>query len=111
MGNNNYAKYGKQLIEENITPEVLGFWYLSKAIELYEPFIKAGALYEVIARVYGTTSSRVERCMRHAIAKSGKKTTNTQYISRKKLEWSDRKVQCTGCCFMLNPENTSLGEN
>lgn len=100
MDDKDYAKYGNQLIEECITPDILGFWYLSKAIELYEPFIKAGGIYQVIAKAYDTTPSRVERCMRHAISRSGKKSTNFQYIATKKMEWGMGKSQCNGCYFM-----------
>lgn len=83
------AKYADQLIQEKITPDIQGFWYISKAIELYEPFDKFTCLYNDVAKVYNTTASRVERSIRHAIARTGEKIAVSQYIAIKKLKWGE----------------------
>lgn len=87
MDNKYQARYKEQLMAEYITPDIQGFWYVNKAIELYEPFTKFTELYTDIAKMYDTTPSRVESCIRRAIARSGEKITNSRYIAVKKLEW------------------------
>lgn len=48
-----------------------GTHYLYAALELYEPGMQmTKELYPAIAKRVGSTSSRVERCMRHAISEA-----------------------------------------
>ena len=62
------------LLEVGITPEYLGFHYLEKNIEIVKKnfeeeqySFKYTAIYYVIAKELGSTASRVERAMRHAV--------------------------------------------
>lgn len=62
------------LLELGITPNLKGFDYICKAVNYIsaDRTIKMGTVYEFIAEDFGTTYSRVERTIRHAISKMDK---------------------------------------
>ena len=70
------------LLEVGILPHLKGFGYLVEAVQTYKPgmafFME---LYPAIAKTYGSTTSKVERCIRTAIYKSGNKIPTSQYIA------------------------------
>ncbi|HEX3026390.1 MAG TPA: sporulation initiation factor Spo0A C-terminal domain-containing protein [Clostridia bacterium] len=74
------------LDQKNISHSVLGFAYLASAINLAikNPELKyhTTELYRAIASTHKTTPTSVERCIRHAIEKSGcAKIVNREFIS------------------------------
>lgn len=57
-----------------VTPGLLGYTYLKTAIglQMEDPTYKISIVYKLypeVARIHGTTPSRVERAIRHAIEK------------------------------------------
>ena len=73
---NNYAT-NKLLMEVGISPDLSGYHYLKSAIESVKEMILGDKvndsfmnLYAKIAVKFNTTSSRVERAMRHAVEKA-----------------------------------------
>ena len=71
-------KIQKILLKLGITPDLKGFYYICRMIEI----VKADELneksvigiYEEIAEEYKTTASCVERVIRHAISKADKES-------------------------------------
>ena len=66
------AKIHKLLYEWGVQPHLVGFDYLAKAVELVleDPkrlHLITKDLYPSIAKAFGSTSSRVERGIRHAV--------------------------------------------
>lgn len=62
------SKYSERLLDLGVTPNLLGFNYLCEACEIVESNRLASAtrqVYPLIAGKYNTTSSRVERAIRH----------------------------------------------
>lgn len=80
--------YKLKLIESGIPADIKGFTYLNTALEIYEP-VAMGVieLYNTIANIYNDTPSRVERAIRHAISKAGKKIKNGNFIATHKILW------------------------
>jgi two-component system response regulator (stage 0 sporulation protein A) len=72
-------KIENMLLDLGITPNLKGFQYLSRAIELVV-FDKAKNIcidiYECIAKETKSTKACVERCIRHAISKIDIETNN-----------------------------------
>lgn len=64
-------KVERKLMELGVTPNLMGFNYICEAIDILvdEPNIKTIALYALIAKKCKTTSTSVERTIRHAITK------------------------------------------
>lgn len=62
----NKTSIQKELLYLGIKPNLKGFDYIATAIEMYVSGIKLTYLYYAVAIVYKTTSSRVERDIRHA---------------------------------------------
>lgn len=64
------------LIELGITPNLKGFDYICKAINYIsaDRAIKMCSVYELVAKDCETTSSRVERAIRHALSKADKES-------------------------------------
>lgn len=97
------AKIQDYLLADGISANVLGFGYLTKAIELYHPgMAMTKEIYPAIAEAYGTTPCGVEKAIRHAIIKTGRQVvsspftrqiSNAEYISYVKLMVSR---QCDG---------------
>jgi len=76
----------------NIRPHLKGFDYLVAAL-LYTTAAEIrpsiGAVYEVIAEQYQTSTAAVERCIRGAIESAfprGYKPPNSEFISRATVE-------------------------
>lgn len=65
------TKIGNKLLWLGITPNLLGFGYIEKSIEiiLKEPDIKILALYEEVAKETSSNGKCVDRSIRHAITK------------------------------------------
>ena len=70
---NNYAAK-KLLLEMGVSPDLSGYHYLAEAITTVRELVlindvnyKFMVLYMQIAKKFNTTSSRVERAMRHAV--------------------------------------------
>jgi two-component system response regulator (stage 0 sporulation protein A) len=81
------------LIEKGFKPNLLGFNYLAKAIELYDvkmPIVRR--LYPQIAEIYNATPARVERSIRHSIEQSNIKGTNAEVIAL--LQYQLKKKEC-----------------
>ena len=71
------------LLEKGVKPNHSGFEYLASAVVKYEPK-KAicKELYVEVAKEYGTTPTRVERAIRHAIdIADGLTGTNSEVIA------------------------------
>ena len=57
-----------KLIECGLPPHILGFSYLTDAVQMYQPRVGIlGEIYVDISRKYHTTPNRVERDIRHGI--------------------------------------------
>ena len=57
-----------KLIECGLPPHILGFSYLTDAVQMYQPRVGIlGEIYVNISRKYRTTPNRVERDIRHGI--------------------------------------------
>lgn len=59
-----------KLLGIGMSPELKGFTYVAKAIELYSASIQItgeNGLYGIIAKEYNDNCSRVERAIRHSI--------------------------------------------
>ena len=71
-------KIQKILLELGITPDLKGFNYISRMIEIVktDELNKKSVIgiYEEIAGEYKTTASCVERAIRHAISKADKES-------------------------------------
>lgn len=85
------SKVGMMLREIGIAPHIKGFTYLKDAVglvlereELLGLITKE--LYPTIARTHQTTSSRVERAMRHAIKSAWKEGTNDHAMFTGRIE-------------------------
>lgn len=82
--------YKNHLMKDGIPTNVLGFVYLNEALKLYDPLGSIVQLYDDVSKKFGTTGTRVERGIRHAIAKANKGLNNSEYISSRKLVlWAD----------------------
>lgn len=62
------------LLELGVQPQLLGFNYIGYALNLLTvnkgtPFTMTKDLYPEIAKAFGTTSTRVERAIRHSVEK------------------------------------------
>lgn len=62
----NKTSIQKELLYLGMKPSIKGFEYTATAIELYEANMKITDLYKRVADEYKTTSSRVERAIRHS---------------------------------------------
>ena len=85
------SKVGMMLREIGIAPHIKGFTYLKDAVglvlereELLGLITKE--LYPTIARTHKTTSSRVERAMRHAIKSAWKEGMNDHTLFKGRIE-------------------------
>lgn len=81
------------LIEKGFKPNLAGFDYIAKAIELYDitkPIV--GWLYPQVAETYGTKPARVERSIRYSIEQSNIKGTNAEVIAL--LQYQLKKKEC-----------------
>lgn len=81
------------LIEKGFKPNLAGFGYIAKAIELYDitkPIVSW--LYPQVAETYGTKPARVERSIRHSIEQSNIKGTNAEVIAL--LQYQLKKKEC-----------------
>lgn len=85
--------YKKRLLELGIPADIKGFEYLNCAIQAYRPTQSIINLYDQVAIVMGTTSTKAERAIRHAISKTGQKITNGAFVAKYKILWEDEK-QC-----------------
>lgn len=83
------------LIEKGFKPNLIGFEYIAKAIELYDitkPIVSW--LYLQIAEIYNATPARVERSIRHSIEQSKVKGTNAEIIAL--LNYQMQKISKEG---------------
>ena len=65
----------KLLLKIGISSNIQGYHYIIRAVEIIEKqkiHTNITTIYEIISKEFGTTSSRVERAIRHAIKKSYK---------------------------------------
>lgn len=62
---------GDILLELGITPDLSGFHYIVDLVEIIynNQFAKICTTYVFVAEKYNKSSSKVERCVRHAIGK------------------------------------------
>ena len=83
------------LIEKGFKPNLAGFDYIAKAIELYDitkPIVSW--LYLQVAETYGTKPARVERSIRYSIEQSNVKGTNAEIIAL--LNYQMQKISKEG---------------
>lgn len=81
------------LIEKGFKPNLAGFDYIAKAVELYDvrkPVL--GWLYPQIAEIYNSKPARVERSIRYSIEQSNIKGTNAEVIAL--LQYQLKKKEC-----------------
>lgn len=89
--------YKNRLLTAGIPADIKGFYFLNRAIEIYEPAQPIMNLYIDIAKEFDTTPSRVERAMRHAITHTGEKDSNDkfvsngQFVANNKIRWAAEK--------------------
>ena len=100
MANEFKDKIGNLLIGWGITPINNGFYYIIDAVEMFKenPNVKAMEVYKALAEKCGSTSDRVNRCIRHAFSKISEydkvnyfgdvKYSNMGYISI--IAWKER---------------------
>ena len=79
-------KITKYLLEKGVKPNLKGFGFLKRAIELTikntcKPIPAKKQLHPTIAREFCETPSSVERVMRHAIKSSPIREVSTQTVS------------------------------
>ncbi len=72
VSDSQYRQVERRLLELGIPPHIKGFSYIREAVKMLmdseeKIFGITKVLYPDIARLYGTTSTRVERAIRHAI--------------------------------------------
>ena len=77
---------GNALLKKGFSPADLGFVYLIDAIDLHDIKTPMMKIYREVAQKHGTTSSRVERCIRHSREKSNEwpNMDNRELIARMK---------------------------
>lgn len=78
------------LQNNNILPGVLGYEYIKYILMNYdEPisFIKMMHIYEDVAYKFGSTSTRVERCIRQCVSKTALQGTNKQVLAQLQLNY------------------------
>ena len=81
------------LIEKGFKPNLIGFEYIAKAIELYDitkPIVSW--LYLQVAEIYNSKPARVERSIKHSIEQSNVKGTNAEVIAL--LQYQLKKKEC-----------------
>lgn len=76
----------KYLDKKNVRHSLSGFDYLITAINMCtedtDRIHSVCKLYADVAKVHGTTKSRVERAIRNAIETAGEEITNSEFIAR-----------------------------
>ena len=80
-----------KLLGIGMSPELKGFTYVAKAIELYSASIQItgeNGLYGIIAQEYNDNCSRVERAIRHSIQVLFTKYGIAGVIAKSKRIWS-----------------------
>lgn len=92
----NKEKIQDFLLEKGIKPHLLGFKFLTDAIELVDKNLEyqysiTKMLYPEIASCEKTTSSKVERAIRHALENAKLKYTNAHFIALAALELQNKK--------------------
>ena len=91
-------KITKYLLDKGFRPNIKGFKYLRKAIELTikngcEAIPMTKEMYPRVATEFADTPARVERAMRHAIQTSlidGQ--TNSEFVARASLDICMKKM-------------------
>lgn len=71
-----WKKNENVLLELGITPDLKGFGYICKAIDYIsaDRTVKMCDVYELVAKDFDASSSRVERAIRHAFSKVDKES-------------------------------------
>lgn len=98
-----------------VNPSLLGFGYLKRGIEICieEPKMLSAItkeLYPMIAKEYNTTSSRVERAIRHAIETSWGKISGETYqeVFYNELEKPTNSTYIAYTCSYINNIQSSI---
>ena len=101
-----------------VNPSLLGFSYLKRGIEICieEPRMLSGItkeLYPTISKEYNTTSSRVERAIRHAIETSWGKISGDTYqdIFYNELEKPTNSTYIAYVCSYINNIKSSMDKH
>lgn len=81
-----YQEISKILLLFGITPNLKGYHYIMEAVQLgmkdKDVFtMLTSHLYYPVAKKYNTTPQKVERCVRHAIEKGWKKTSEENKLA------------------------------
>lgn len=92
-------KISVYLLDRGIRPNIKGFKYLRRAIELTiknkcEAIPVTTAMYPKLAAEFSDTKSKIERSIRHAIMTSNVKgQTNSEFIARASLDICIKKIE------------------
>ena len=97
------TEISKRLIGLGLRPQILGFTYLREAISLscadatYATQITR-KLYPEVAKKYGSSMSKVERAIRHAISTIYRHETNSEFIANmvEELRYAPTTVPAVG---------------
>ncbi len=83
-------KIEDRLLELGIKPNLKGFYYICDSVEMITddtvPKHKMMYLYEAVAKKNNTTSTSVERAIRHAISKINFECWNERYVYSKRSD-------------------------
>ena len=99
-------KVEDSLIELGVYPNLLGFAYICKAVGYIQEnrCVKTCELYKLVAKDFGTTPSRAERGIRHALSKMDKDSDEyKKYIGIKYS--SNSAILYTMAVRLKNDEN------
>ena len=114
---NNKINIENLLKELCVNPSLLGFNYLKRGIEICieEPKMLSGItkeLYPTISKEYNTTSSRVERAIRHAIETSWGKINGETYqeVFYNELEKPTNSAYIAYVCSYINNIKSSINK-